>query len=130
MGTMTRMARTTARTTTKTTTRMARTTTAKTRTTTKTAKIMTRTMTKITTRMARTKTTTKTMTKITTKIHLTHLAVVLISGASLAKNKLLEDNFKSINFQQSTRKSENVNTAHINHFCKIVFSNVFFLNKR
>merc|ERR1712227_363179 len=85
----------------------------------KTAKIMTRT----TIRM------TRTTTKITTKIHLTHLAVVLISGASLAKNKLLEYNFKSTNFQQSTRKSKNVNTAHINHFCKIVFSNVFFLNK-
>merc|ERR1712176_1579113 len=56
-----------------------------------------------------TRTTTRT-TKMMTKIPLIHLVVVLISGASLVKNKPIEDHFKSPNFQQSTRKSENVNT--------------------
>merc|ERR1712176_1112543 len=104
-----------------------------------TKKTMTR-MVKITTKMAKTmKKTAKTMAKMTrtttrttkmmTKIPLIHLVVVLTSGASLVKNKPIENHFKSPNFQQSTRKSKNVNTAHIYHFCNIVFSNVFFSNK-
>merc|ERR1712176_1121734 len=108
-------------------------------------KIMIKTTTKMITKkimMAKTKTTAKTiktmtkMVRTTTrrikmmkKIPLIHLVVVLISGASLVKNKPIEDHFKSPNFQQSIRKSENVNTAHIYHFCNIVFSNVFFSNK-
>merc|ERR1712157_328020 len=90
----------------------------------KTAKTMTRIV-KITTKMEKTmKKTTKTMAKMTrtttrtTKIPLIHLVVVLISGASLVKNKPIENHFKTPNFQQSTQKSENVNTAHIHHFCK------------
>merc|ERR1712176_1506449 len=75
----------------------------------KTERIMTK-MVKI--MMAKTKITTRT-TKMMTKILLIHLVVVLISGASLVKNKPIDDHFKSPNFQQSTRKSENVNTAHI-----------------
>merc|ERR1712176_958092 len=86
----------------------------------KTAKTTKRTMTrivKITTKMAKTMAKmTRTMTRTTkmmTKIPLIHLVVVLISGASLVKNKPIENHFKSPNFQKSTRKSENVNTAHI-----------------
>merc|ERR1711868_246215 len=93
--------------------------------TTKTAKIMTKTA-KITAKTAKimtwaaktitkmVKTTTRITTKrtkMTKKILLRHLVVLLISGASLVRNKPSEDNFKSPNFQQSTRKSENVNTA-------------------
>merc|ERR1719197_459432 len=118
--TMTKMTKTTIKTTTKMTTEKIM--MAKTKTTARTIKI--------TTKMTRT--TTKTMTrrtKMMKKIPLIHLVVVLISGASLVKNKPIEDHFKSPNFQQATRKSENVNTAHIYHFCNIVFSNVFFSNK-
>merc|ERR1712003_284533 len=103
------------KTTTKTTTEKI--TMAKTRTTAKTKKIMAKTV-KTMTKMVRT--TTRRI-KMMEKIPLIHLVVVLISGASLVKNKPIENHFKSPNFQQSTRKSENVNTAHIYHFCNIVF---------
>merc|ERR1712176_241985 len=108
----------TAKTTKKIMIRMEKIMMAKTKTTAKTIKTMTK-MVRTTTRRI----------KMMIKIPLIHLVVVLISGASLVKNKPIEDHFKSPNFQQSTRKSENVNTAHIYHFCKIVFSYVFFSNK-
>ena len=114
---------------TKTTTKMTTEKIMMAKTTARTIKIMTK-MAKTMTKMIKTTTriTTK-RTKMTKKILLRHLVVLLISGASLVRNKPSEDNFKSSNFQQSTRKSENVNTAHFYHFCNIVFSNVFLLNK-
>merc|ERR1712176_573058 len=85
---------------------------AKTKITARTMKIMKKTAKTAKTMAKMTRTTTRT-TKMMTKILLIHLVVVLISGASLVKNKPIDDHFKSPNLQQSTQKSENVNTAHI-----------------